>query len=150
MLHIVTFLRDFLVNPKHSLQNYKKILKKCFLSTTTNMISVIAWSFQQHNSLLFVTKGVKILLRWERLYDTLHNDWNRDAFWWRCNDVISQILIQHTRIVTAVVYLYETHEHTHMYIYIYMVCVMVNFCLFKYWRIFVESLNPLITGRCFT
>ena len=33
-----TFLHDFLVILKHSLQNYQNILKKCFLGTTSTVL----------------------------------------------------------------------------------------------------------------
>ena len=54
-----TFLQDFLVILKRSLQNYQKILKKCFLGTTRRTLMLSA-NIKSHTGVLSVSKGLSI------------------------------------------------------------------------------------------
>ena len=55
------FLQDFLVILKHSLQNYKNILKKWFPGTTWTVILSAVSNVEPHAGVLSVAKGSKIL-----------------------------------------------------------------------------------------
>ena len=46
---VTGILDSFLVILKHKLQNHYKIVKKCFLSTTCRVMSLMGWDLQPHN-----------------------------------------------------------------------------------------------------
>ena len=59
--HITVHITDFQVILKRTLQNYLKILKKCFLGTTWKVMLPAGSNLQIYTGVLPVVKGLRLL-----------------------------------------------------------------------------------------